>query len=279
MTISRLAGAIPRAILIIGLIMAPSLLLPGVSSDGKQMVALIALFASALTFVEYNATYPGLVEFRDAPPFNRIRYLLALLTVLTLTLIECGRVHPTTLSVLLETLGDLAGRGMDFPYSPVRLAAEMLQPDASEAEVARLRSAAGLSCLLALLVLTGFVTLLRLSRWPLGNGAFNVWVNLPTFDPTTGGDVILRLRRDARLNVTLAFLLPFLIPAVVEFTGDGLDPMTLRSPQTLIWTMTAWSFLPASLFMRGVALARIAEMIREKRRLGVLPPAADYLPV
>ncbi|MEH6776021.1 MAG: hypothetical protein V7668_19010, partial [Cereibacter changlensis] len=152
-------------------------------------------------------------------------------------------------------------------------------PDASEAEIARLRSAAGLSCLLALLVLTGFVTLLWLSRWPLGGGAFNVWVNLPTFDPTTGGDVILRLRRDARLNVALAFLLPFLIPAVVEFTGDGLDPMTLHSPQTLIWTMTAWSFLPASLFMRGVALARIAEMIREKRRLGVLPPAADYLPV
>ncbi|MEH6776476.1 MAG: hypothetical protein V7668_21310, partial [Cereibacter changlensis] len=118
MAISRLTGAIPRAFLIIGLIMAPSLLLPGVSPDGKQMVALIALFASALTLVEYNATYPGLVEFRDAPPFNRIRYLLALLTVLTLTLIECGRVQPTTLTLLLETLGDLAGRGMDFPYSP-----------------------------------------------------------------------------------------------------------------------------------------------------------------
>ena len=27
-------------------------------------------------------------------------------------------------------------------------------------------------------------------------GSFNVWINLPTFDPTTGGDVVERLERD-----------------------------------------------------------------------------------
>jgi hypothetical protein len=31
--------------------------------------------------------------------------------------------------------------------------------------------------------------------------------------------------------------------------------------------MTAWAFLPASLFMRGIAMYRVAQMIREKRSI------------
>jgi len=40
----------------------------------------------------------------------------------------------------------------------------------------------------------------------------------------------------------------------------------LTNPQTLIWTMSAWSFLPASMIMRGVAMMRIAGLIEDKRR-------------
>jgi hypothetical protein len=29
--------------------------------------------------------------------------------------------------------------------------------------------------------------------------------------------------------------------------------------------MTAWAFLPASLFMRGIAMGRVADMIRQTR--------------
>ncbi len=275
---SRLTGALMRAFLIIGVIVIPSILLPGVTSDGKQMVTLVALFAALLTFVEYNATYPGLIEFRDAPPFNRVRYLLLLVTVLALTLIQAGTVQPTTLTTLVSAIGNLIGQAMDFPYSPVRLATLMLSPEASEGQVATVRTAAGMSYLISLVGLAVFVVMLRLNRWPTRAQAFNVWVNLPTFDPTAGGDVIQRLNRDARFNVALGFLLPFLIPAVVKIAGSGLTPLTLTSPQTLIWTMTAWAFLPASLFMRGIAMARIAEMIREKRRLGVAVGAAGYMP-
>lgn len=53
------------------------------------------------------------------------------------------------------------------------------------------------------------------------NGSFNVWTNLPTFDPTGGGDVVGRLNRDANLYVALGFLLPFLIPAFMKVArGD-----------------------------------------------------------
>ena len=52
-----------------------------------------------------------------------------------------------------------------------------------------------------------FLVLVRIMNWPVRQGAFNVWVNLPLFDPTAGGDVIYRLQRDARINIALGFLL------------------------------------------------------------------------
>ena len=80
-----------RALLIVVLIATPSLMLPGVPSDTTQIVALVALFAAALTFFEYASTYPGLVEFRDAPPFNRLRFLSLFVTVLILSTIVRGQ--------------------------------------------------------------------------------------------------------------------------------------------------------------------------------------------
>ncbi|MDT8858055.1 hypothetical protein RNZ50_24090 [Paracoccaceae bacterium Fryx2] len=259
------------------MIATPSVLLPDVGSDGKQMVALVALFGGALTFVEYNATYPGLIEFRDAPPFNRVRFLILFFTVFSLAVIARGASEPTTLTVLVEAVGYLIGQSLDFPYSPVRLATLMLDDGASAAQVAAVRTAAGMAYLISLIGLSVFVVIMKLQGWPTRSGAFNVWVNLPTFEPTTGGDVVSRLERDARINVALGFLLPFLIPAVVKAGSSGFEPLLLTSPQTLIWTLAAWAFLPASLFMRGIAMGRIAAMIREKRRLSGAAEAQGYL--
>jgi hypothetical protein len=71
-----------------------------------------------------------------------------------------------------------------------------------------------------------------------------------------------------------------LIPAVVEVASAGFQPLELTSPQTLIWTMTAWAFLPASLFMRGIAMGRVADMIAERRKAeGGNAAAGEYAPV
>ena len=91
-------------------------------------------------------------------------------------------------------------------------------------------------------------------------------MNLPTFDPTAGSDVVERLNRDGRVNIILGFLLPFIIPTFMKLAADLFDPITLGNSQTMIWTMTAWAFLPASLFMRGIAMGRVAQMISDKRR-------------
>jgi hypothetical protein len=277
--ISRLAGAVVRAFLVIVLVALPSLMLPGTSSDSAQIVALVAIFGAALTIVEYASDYPGLVEFRDAPPFNRIRFLSLFITVLLLTLIARGEVAPTTVTRFVEAVGVLIGQAIDFPYSPVRLVVLMLPPDAGVEQINLVRTSAGLAYLISLLTLAIFLILQRVRGWPLRTGSFNVWVNLPTFDPTAGGDVVERLERDARVNIALGFILPFLMPAVIKAATSLFGSVSLENPQTLIWTVAAWAFLPASLFMRGIAMGRIAGMIKDKRRRTSAAEQGDLLPV
>ncbi|MBN9888698.1 hypothetical protein [Salipiger abyssi] len=255
-----------RAVLMALLIAMPALFLPGTSADTTQMIALLALVAALLTFVEYIGDYPSIIEFRDAPPFNRLRFVALFSTVLVLTLICRGEQYPTPISIVLEQIGVTVGSLLDFPYSPVRLMVLVAQEDMSTHQLDLIRSHAGLSYLISLITMAAFFLMVRLLHWPIRHGAFNFWVNLPLFDPTAGGDVLHRLKRDGHVNIALGFLLPFLIPAVMKLASALIDPISLTEPQNLIWTMSAWAFLPASLIMRGMALMRIAELIEEKRR-------------
>ena len=263
---SRFSGALIRACLMVVVVATPSALLMGVSGDTRQMVALAALFLGLLTFVEYNTDSPSLIEFRDAPPFNRLRFCMLLTTVFALSMIERGRTDPSSLTEFIRAIGHLIGKAMDLPYSPVRLTSLMLAEGSPQAHYEAVRDAAGVAYFTSLVSLAVFVILLRGGAWPMRNQAFNIWINLPTFDPTSGRDVAARLERDGRINVALGFLLPFVIPFFISMSADGLTAIDLTQPQNLIWTVTAWAFLPASLFMRGIAMGRIAGMIRDMRR-------------
>ena len=261
-----MTSAAARGLLVATLILTPALVVPGLSSDSTQIVLLVALLAAVLTFVEYNSDFPSIVEFRDAAPFNRLRFTTLFAIVFMLSAILKGISDPTVLTSALTSIGTIVGNAIDFPYSPVRLVVLMLPPDASHETVNFVRTAAGLSYIISLIAMTAFLILVRVLNWPARSGAFNVWVNLPLFDPTAGGDVLERLKRDARINIALGFLLPFLVPAVVKLAADLIDPITLQHPQTLIWTIAAWAFLPASIIMRGIAMAKIGDMIEEKRK-------------
>ena len=264
--IARITGAAARGILVALLLATPALLLPNIAKDSSQVVMLMAMLAGFLTFAEYNSKSPNIVEFRDAAPFNRLRFVALFTTVFMLSLITKGKTDPTAVTNALTSIGLIVGNAIDFPYSPVRLVVLML-PNTSENDVvSAVRTSAGLSYLISLIAMTAFLILVRVLNWPSRKGAFNVWINLPLFDPTAGGDVLVRLRRDARFNIAFGFLLPFFIPAVVKMAADLIHPITLENPQTLIWTMSAWAFLPASMIMRGIAMGKIADMIGEKRR-------------
>lgn len=255
-----------RAVLMALLVVTPSLLLPMTTTETAQLVVVIAILAATLTFIEYNSRYPSIVEFRFASPVNRLKFGCLWLSLILMAVILRGYSEPTGWTNVLTLAGDGIGRALDFQYSPVRLIVLMLPADADAELIGAVRTIAGVSYAVSLLMMFLFITLVRMFGWPARKGAFNVWVNLPFFDPTRGGDVLFRLQRDAALNIVLGLVMPFLIPLAISAAAEVVEPLSLARPQNLIWTMTAWAFLPASMLMRGVALSRIAEMIEEKRR-------------
>ncbi|MBO9395536.1 hypothetical protein J7399_08885 [Shimia sp. R9_1] len=264
--IGRIIGAGTRAGLVALLFALPAIILPSISSDAVQIMMLFALFSGCLVFIEYVSSAPSIIEFRYAPPFNRLRFLAIFFTVFALSVIARGEVAPNAFTAFLHALGIIVGDAIDFPYSPVRLMVIMLPNNASAELVHQVRTASGLSYLISLITLVVFFFYLRILGWPARNGAFNVWVNLPLFDPTAGGDVMPRLQRDGRLNIALGFLMPFLIPAIIQMMSDLIDPIYLSDPKTMIWTISAWAFVPASMIMRGMAMTRVATLINENRR-------------
>src|SRR5690606_25973163 len=159
--ISRLSGAMLRAMLVVVLIAMPSLLLPVTSNDATQMVVLIAIFGAALTIFAYSSTYPGLVEFREAPPFNRIRFISLFATVYLLTAVAQNHIQPTPTTEVISAVGSLIASAMDFHYSPVRLVVLMLPAKTSPEQNEMIRTCAGIAYLSYLLCLTIFLIVLR----------------------------------------------------------------------------------------------------------------------
>nr|WP_174819827.1 hypothetical protein [Ruegeria arenilitoris] len=248
------------------MVLTPALYLPASTSNGTEIVVFLAILAFILTFAEYNSAFPSFIEFRDAPPVNRLRFVGLMSMISFLTLICKNAYAPTELTSTVYSVGLAVANVVDFPYSPVRLVVLMLPADASQPLVELVRTTASVAYVAALVTIASFAYAVKLRGWPTGNGAFNVWTNLPLFDPTKGRDVVTRLQRDGRLNISVGVLLPFLIPALIKLLTDFIDPLSLSNPQTLIWTMSAWAFLPASMIMRGMATLRIAGLIVEKRR-------------
>lgn len=257
------------------LVAMPSLMLPSVAADTSQTVMIMSLLAGLMVFIEYFGRYPSILEFRFAPPYNRLKFGFAFFTVIILSLYGRGVNDPTPLSDLVTRSGTAIGDLMDFHYSPVRSLMAMLPDAANAAQTEALRLIAGLSYVLSLSMVAVFLALVKLTGWPVRRGAFNMAVNMPLFDPTGGGDVVERLYRDAALNISLGFVLPFLIPLASLGLSDFVERVGFLHPQNMIWITVAWAFLPASMIMRGVAMYRIAELVSRKRRQAYAAKTGD----
>lgn len=263
---SNVPGALARALLVAALAIFPALVVPSTAPDLAQSMILLAVFAGGIVFAEYASEYPGLIEFRFAAPFNRTRFALMTVMIVLLSLMQREMVEPGMLGGLATAAAAACGQLLDFSLSPVRLLASALPDSAPALHLAMVRDGAALALVLAATTVAGFVTAIRLNAWPMGVGPFNVWINLPTFDPTAGNDVVQRLQRHARINIALGLVLPFLLPGAVLVSEVLVKPVTLLSPMGFVWGIMLWAFVPASLVMRGVAMARVARMIRASRR-------------
>ncbi len=266
-----------RGLLVASLVLAPGLLLPDISPDVAQGVTLLALLAAVVVVTEYSARYPGLIEFRDAKPYNRGRFLLLAGIVLSLIVLQRDIVlYPDTPS-LLTHLALALGNLMHFSFSPVALLVASLPQGLPGPHLANVAISAALAYIVSLLGLGLFVLGLLTGYWPRRNAVFNVWVNLPNFDPTKGVDVVQRLERDGQLNIALGIIMPFSLPALLHLSTLLVQPLTLESPLALIWGLTLWAIIPVNLIMRGASMYRIAQLIRAQRRR--IAEAEDAVPL
>ncbi len=250
--LSKFVGAFLRAAIVVLVVSMPSLVLPGTTPEGAELVVLLALVLAAFTAIEYSSSYPALIEFRDAPPFNRLRLLSLTLILFVLSMVASG-VHDSSLVLVLNAIGLLFGQVLEYPGSPLAAVIHHLPTQSPFMTPVQVK------------VMAGLAILLRTQKWPDPGRAFNVWINLPTFDPTAGGDVINRLIRDARVNAILGFTITFILPTAGLMISDHLGIRILTSSHGLVWGIALWMFLPLSLFMRALAMARIAAMIRVHR--------------
>lgn len=259
-------GAALRAFLVALLVIVPAILTPTTAPETAQIVLLLAIFAAGVIFAEYSSAYPGLIEFRFAAPFNRTRFLLLALMAVLLALLLRHESQPGALSDGVQKLALACARIFDFGLNPVGLLVRALPESLPAEHLAMVQQGASLALVLGITTVLGFVAAIRLNVWPMGNGPFNVWINLPTFDPTAGNDVVLRLLRQARINIVLGIVLPFLLPGLVIASALLVQPLTLQSPMGFVWGIVLWAYVPVSLMMRGVAMIRVARMIRANRR-------------
>jgi hypothetical protein len=132
--------------------------------------------------------------------------------------------------------------------------------------------------MISLVAMAGFVTALYLRYWPGRSSVLNVWVNLPNFDPTKGIDVVHRLEREGQLNITIGLMMPFALPVLLHVSNLLVQPLTLQSPLSLVWSVSLWAFIPVSLVMRGAAMYRVSQLIRAQRRRIADEEAAIPLP-
>ncbi len=261
---SRFTGAIIRAALVVAVLAMPASILIDVSADTKQMVTLAAILLGIITFAEYNAVYPSLVEFRDAAPYNRLRFTMLASTLAALSVAHPATILPEAVQLPLLAFATQVGSAMDFPFSPSRLVMQLASEADNETQVC-LRNAAGLAYIISLLWLAIFAMAVRIGGWPSSKRPLNIWINLPMFDPMVGRDVVLRLARDGRFNILVGFALPFVLPVLMKLVLGRLEYFESIQLHSLIWVTALWAFVPAAMILRGIALLRIAELIVQTR--------------
>ena len=261
----RLLGAFFRAMLVLVVVAAPAFLLPNVSQAAQEISLIIGGIAGAFTLFEYASSHPGLVDFRFAPPYNRVRFATFAVQVISLVFLCRATSGADPFSPNVLAYADKAVALMNLPLSPVRVAVEMVGEGASEAFQTLLGRAAAISFTVAFASFIFFAITLWLFKWPVGRDNFNLWVNLPTFEPSSGRDVERRLFRDGTANILIGIGLPFIIPVLASRSGGWFDPSVLENYQPLIWGTALWAFMPASLIIRGAALIKVGWLVKRAR--------------
>lgn len=265
--VRRFFGALFRGICAGLVLLIPSLVLVHVPSDATYFVLISCLLLAFIVFSEYNNTYPSILEFRDAPPFNRIRFLHGILSVYGVALIFQDIIFGDA-SGAVTGFAEYLGWVLDFTGSPVDMLMMSVPYDLPDSVLRSMRAAGALTMTLCATSILAFYAYIKSTHWPISRGQFNIWVNLPLMDPARGDDLAKRMKRRAQVNIGLG--VSFLFAVLVFFKGVGaiLGPALYGDLVVLMWIIILWGAIPTTMVMRGIAMARLATEIAKKQTQG-----------
>jgi hypothetical protein len=266
--VGRLLGALTRAVFVLFVFMLPAVMLPDIAQSALEMSLIVGGLVAAFVLIEYGASQPALLDFRFAPPYNRARFvtfatILVALVFLVRATVAGGDYAPGYLAT-----ADRLAALMDFPYSPVSLVPALTVGETDPALALLIRRAAALSLSIGLVALVFFGLLLWVFKWPQGRERFNLWKNLPTFEPTQGRSVERRLMWRGRLYIIVGLTLPFTLAVLASRAVGLVDAEALANTRNLVWGVAIWAFMPVSFVIRGLALSKIGWLVRRARGAG-----------
>jgi len=283
--LSQLFGAVLRAVLVFFVIATPSLVFGDTSRGDVEGVMLFGLIAALFVVFEYSARHPAIIEFRDAPPYNRLRILALFSMLFLLSLVSADPVHLQQFNGPEGAVSTMVNRAHHWGGVMFDIGLSHLSPDyllqrlfgaapLSVQAMDHVRIMAALALTIALGTLFIFALFIRFSKWPGRGMSINMWVNLPMFDPTVGSDVTHRLKCDTRRNIIWGLGLPLILPPVLGAVFSQTGSTLAYDGQGAVWVVTLWAFLPMCLLIRAMALLRLRYMIRsyQKRIIAALTP-------
>lgn len=254
--ILRLTGAAVRAFLVAIMIVTPTFLFNDTSYLALEFTRILATIAAIFVFYEYGFPSASVIEFRFISPYNRIRFVLLAVMVVSTCFFLSGPQFESGIMARLVACADQFYNLFSFQYSPVSIIAKTLATGNPMLELAIGRSLS-LNLVIALVVVVVMGILVFVNVWAVGGPSFNIWKNMPTYSGLDAEHFNERLESSAFSSALLGLLLPLFGPTffdvAIVWIGDG----TTVSPIVMIWLLSFWVYLPAMYAMRAIILAKI----------------------
>ena len=263
--LARFNFALLRGFLVAAFVLSFSVLIEqSGTAEGDLFYLTLALTLGALICLEYSFETPSITEFRFAPPYNRLRLLIACVVAFLLSENQFSTIVPG-----FEFVSYFEETNLNAWPSPVYYANIALGQDGEGAN-AWLHSATGGAAIVGCLVVLVCAAILWVSLWPLSPSGFNLWENMPNFHPKSGGKASDQIMVDALFYFLFFFILPYSIAFIGFAMRVYLGFDFSNAPIFSFWFLFAFLTLPLFSLFKSLALVKIcilAEKLRDAESL------------
>ncbi len=263
---ARISIAAFRALLVAGFVVVKSALVAQTGSvEGDLFVFTVALLVALFVFIEYASDMPSMLEFRYAPPYNRMRFLIAVVIAFALcsdtysqNLFYAEGFNATTGNSFVGIFSIWPAPG-HYLYTVLDYANQ--DPVYWLFDNVALASMLGFACVLV----AGIY--IWISPWPLGREGFNLWPNMPSFNPASGRSASDLLAVVALANIILFFVLPYCLTFLISLAQQDLGFDFRYTPVFTFWVLFTWITLPLFCLFKAIALLKLCVLAESLRKL------------